>query len=380
MRSILDMLFQTKSRPMGLDIGPDCVRMIQLSSRADQTCVEGAEREPLDAGLEPGSAAYRQQVTKAVRAILDRGRFTGREVISCLPGDCLKIKSMRLDSTDPDVLEQMVYSDTMKRFGLDSEKDEVRWLVAGNVFQGEEIKNEVIFFGMDRQQLGDHLAMLREAKLDPVSVDAMPCALFRSFQRSLRREEDQEVVSLLVDLGTRYTTVIIGRGKSIAFVKQIPLAGEHLNRAVASHLKVDAGEAVRLVQTLPDAAEGEDGDRLTRQAITDAMRSTIEDLAREISLCFKYYAVTFRGQRPTEAIVAGGNLYESALMEALRRQLNVSIRIAEPLRGFDLSRATFDRRPNPKMCEWGVAVGLALKHQPLADTVEAEQATEAAQA
>jgi type IV pilus assembly protein PilM len=92
-----------------------------------------------------------------------------------------------------------------------------------------------------------------------------------------------------------------------------------------------------------------------------AMSQTIENLAREISLCFKYYAVTFRGEKPSEVVFAGGNLYEAALMESLRQQLNMEIRVAEPLRGFDLSRVSFDRRPNPQMCEWAVAVGLALK-------------------
>ena len=41
MRSILDKLFQAKGSPMGLDISPDCVRMIQLSCRGEQFCVEG---------------------------------------------------------------------------------------------------------------------------------------------------------------------------------------------------------------------------------------------------------------------------------------------------------------------------------------------------
>ncbi len=48
-------------------------------------------------------------------------------------------------------------------------------------------------------------------------------------------------------------------------------------------------------------------------------------------------------------------------MDALRRHLDVKIRIAEPLRGFDLSHAKFNRRRNPQMCEWAVAVGLGLK-------------------
>jgi type IV pilus assembly protein PilM len=379
MRSILDKLFQAKGSPMGLDISPDCVRMIQLSCRGEQFCVEGAEREPLDPRLELDSPLRRRQVLEAIRAVLDRGRFVGRQVISCLPGDFLKIKSMRLDSTDEETLEKILTGDVMKRFGLDIETDEVRWLVAGSVFQGEEIKNEVIFFGVNRRRLGDHIQMLQEAGLDPVSVEAMPCALFRSFQCSLRRQEDQEVVSVLVSLGTHYTTVIIGRGNGIAFVKQIPLAGEHLNRAVAGHLKVEAGEAIRLVQMLQEPEEKQ-GDALTRQAVMEAMRPTIEDLAREISLCFKYYAVTFRGQRPSEAIFAGGSTYESVLMDALRRHLNVDIQVAQPLRGFDLSRAAFDRRPNPNLCEWAVAVGLALKDQSICMSSQTREKQESVKA
>ena len=91
------------------------------------------------------------------------------------------------------------------------------------------------------------------------------------------------------------------------------------------------------------------------------MSGSIENLAHEISLCFRYYAVTFRGERPAEAAFAGGEAYESALIDALRGQLGVAIRVAEPLRGFDLTRANFNRRPNPQMCEWAIAVGLALK-------------------
>ena len=91
------------------------------------------------------------------------------------------------------------------------------------------------------------------------------------------------------------------------------------------------------------------------------MSNSIEALAHEISLCFRYYAVTFRGQRPTQAAFAGGEAYESALIDALRRHLGVEICVAEPLRGFDLTHASFDRRPNSQMCEWAIAVGLALR-------------------
>jgi Tfp pilus assembly PilM family ATPase len=290
----------------------------------------------------------------------NRGGFTGGQVISCLPSDLLKIKSLRLDTSDPEQIDDIIQTEVAQRFGMNPELDEIRYMVAGNVYQGEEIKNEVIFFGINREQLADHICLLEEANLTPVSMDTVPCALFRSFQATLRRREDRDIVSVFVDLGSRYTTVIIGRGQEITFVKQIPIAGDQLNQQVASSLGIEIDEAIQLRVRLQDP-ETSQIDAETARAVIDAMSNSIEDLAHEISLCFKYYAVTFRGQRPAEAVFAGGEAYEAALMDALRRHLGVNIRIAEPLRGYDLSKADFNRRQNPQMCEWAIAVGLALK-------------------
>jgi type IV pilus assembly protein PilM len=357
---LFDLFRKGKCRPIGIDIGHDCVRMIQLARVEEVIRVEGAEQETLPPDPAPGSPGYRESVVRVIGNMLSRGRFIGREAVSCLPGDSLKIKSLRLDSAEAERIEELLYGDVAQRFGLDPEKDEIRYCIAGSVYQGEEIKNEVIFFGMNRSHLGEHISLLEEAGLEPVAVDAMPIALFRSFQRTLRRQEDREVVSVLVNLGVQFTTVIIGKGATIALVKQIPVAESHLTRKVAETLGISRTEVVQLCSKLRDPG-AEPVDSFTRRSVMGAMSQTIENLAREISLCFKYYAVTFRGEKPSEVVFAGGNLYEAALMESLRQQLNMEIRVAEPLRGFDLSRVSFDRRPNPQMCEWAVAVGLALK-------------------
>ncbi|MHC4927809.1 MAG: pilus assembly protein PilM, partial [Planctomycetota bacterium] len=148
--------------------------------------------------------------------------------------------------------------------------------------------------------------------------------------------------------------------QEIVFVKQIPIAGDQLNEQVAAGLGISLEEAVQLRLRMRDPEVSRIDDE-TRRAVIDAMTNSIEDLAHEISLCFKYFAVTFRGQRPAEAVFAGGEAYEEALMDSLKRHLGVGIRIAEPLRGYDLSRVNFNHRRNPQMCEWATAVGLALK-------------------
>lgn len=372
---MFDALFQSRIRPIGLDIGHTMIKMIQLSRAGDSWRVDAAQEAELDSHLECGSEPWREAVVQTVRRLYQEGGFVGRGTVSCLSGDILKIKSMRMESVDEVQIERFITEEVAPRFGLDAEQDEIRYTVAGNVYQGEEIKNEVIFFGIDRQRLAEHITMIEQAELEPIAIDTVPGALFRSFQATLRRREDQDVVNVFVDLGFKYTTVIIGRGQEMAFIKQIPLAGRQFNEQVAARLNLSVEEAARLRMRLLDAAA--DGiDPATAAAVRDAMSHSVEELAHEISLCFKYYAVTFRGRRPSEAVFAGGEAYESSLLDALRRHLGVEIRIAEPLRGFDLAGARFDRRCHPQLCEWTIAVGLALKGFEQADAPQSQQAAE----
>ncbi|KKK78347.1 hypothetical protein LCGC14_2844500, partial [marine sediment metagenome] len=53
--------------------------------------------------------------------------------------------------------------------------------------------------------------------------------------------------------------------------------------------------------------------------------------------------------------------YESTLLNALKRHLGIEMKVAEPLRGFDLSKAKLISREHPAMSEWAVAVGLSIK-------------------
>jgi Tfp pilus assembly PilM family ATPase len=102
-------------------------------------------------------------------------------------------------------------------------------------------------------------------------------------------------------------------------------------------------------------------DTSTRQVIVDAIGSVAEELAKEISLCFIYYSVTFRGKRVSRAIFSGGEAYENILLSILKRQLSVEVEVAQPLRGFDMANNEFDEVKRGLLCEWAVVTGTGLK-------------------
>lgn len=369
-------------RPIGLDIGHNSIKMIQLAANGTHLSVLAADKVYIDRGVREDEQRKREFIVSAVRDMYSRGSFRGREVVSCLPSERLKVTSLRVTDAENEDLERVLSKEVSHRFGLDPEQDAMDYMLAGNVRHGDEIKNELILFACDDQTIRGHIRMLEEAQLIPVSIDTVPCALFRSFERSLRRQDDKEYTVVFIDVGNRFTTVVFGRGGDIGFVKQIPIGGERLNREIAVKLGVSVAEAERLRTLHRDQKEleasnsdrhepgssAESGERIdpsTRQAIVDAVGAVAEKLAREVSLCFRYYTVTFRGKRVERAVFTGGEAYESILLKVLKRQLSVGIDVARPLSGFDLGlgnpRVNLDGGRSDLFCEWAVAVGLGLK-------------------
>ncbi len=397
-------------QPIGLDIGSSSIKMIQLAIDYEHVRVLAADKVRIDCDVDIDALSRKNFIIAAIKQMLAENNFHGRTVVSNLPNDNVKITSLRLTEQEEDKIAQVLRKEAAVRFGLAPDKDMVDYVVAGSVQQGDEVKNELIVFAAADEAIRDHIKMLEEAKLQPVGIDAVPCALFRNLGRFLRRHEDKERTIVLIDIGSRYTTVVFSRGDEISFVKQIPAGVEKFNQQIASRLQIGVKDAEMLRGTLRIArmnaaavgtaiSSGLDGgiaasdeaqgsaryepaqdaeakdvcalqqeqngtslDSATRQMIADAIFLVTEELVREVSLCLKYYTVTFRGNRIERVIVTGGGAYEGIVLDTLRRQLGVEVEAGQPLRGFDIADVRFDgcsRRD--LLCEWAIAVGLSLK-------------------
>ncbi len=357
---ILDLLFQRIS-PIGLDIGHSFIKMIQLSNNNGEISVIAADQMPFECADDADDETRRGVVISTIKEMLLRTNFKGRQVISCLPYEALKITSLKLDISEySNESDEMLEEEIANRLGPDVEDTETEYMVAGNVRHGDEIKKEVIVFTIKKKLIREHVGLFEELELELVGIDAMPCALFRSYERLLRRQVDQDVVNVFVDVGSWLTTVIISRGKDICLVKQIPIAGKHFNAEISSKLGIGLSEAGMLRAKLRNDNENS-VDLRTGQLVLDAMKVVMDKLAKEISLCFRYYAVTFRGSRPEKAIFSGGETCEKVLIEMMERELSMDIETAQPLIGFETGRANLQGDVNGNLSEWAVAVGLGLK-------------------
>ncbi len=363
-----------KVQPIGLDIGHRSLKMVQLAHGEDKPKVLAARRIPVAAN-EGDPREQEKAIVAAIQCLLADGRFRGRNVVSALPIDKIKITSLRLAEAEMDQADKILRQEAAERFDLDPAKDAIDYLLAGSVRQGEEVKSEYILFAVDNEIVNTHLRLLEEAGLTPTAIDAAPCALFRTFERTMRRQADRERTIIFIDIGHRYTTVVFGRGGEICLVKPIAIGMAQFNDEVASALGLAAPEAesFRLRLQKDDSL-----DAATRRLVVDALNVTSEQLAGEVSLCLRYYTVTFRGKRVERAVVAGGGAYEQVLRDVLRRHLSVEVEVAEPLRGFEVDPEQIADAGPTGCADLALAVGLSLKgwESPWAAPMESAAAPE----
>ncbi len=352
-----------------MDVGSHGIKLLQLTRTRGRLSVAAAAHWQMpDSALGPegDSAACAGQAAEAVKNLLKQNSFHGREVVSCLRMNELATKNVRLPHMPSHELDKAVLWECQERLGFQVAADRVHYFEAGDVRQGTEVRDEIIIMAVPESTIQQHLDRLSAMRLEPVHIDTEPTALFRAYQRYLRRAQDESVVSVIVDIGLTGTKVVVAKGKRILLIKLIDLAGRALNDSVAKELSLSYSEAAhfrrRLSESRADASgPAPQGSDQVEWSVFDAIRGPVEALAREISLCLRYCSVTFRGLRPNEVTLTGGEAYDPAAVKLLTECLGLPCAVGQPLRGVEIGEVQMGGDRRSELTEWSVVTGLALR-------------------
>ncbi len=388
--------------PIGLDVGHNAIKMLQLR--------RVGPRSSGDAGWAAGRSSWQvsaqasylfaqdarqdpslrwQWLVPAVQSMLNNrsgGRFRGRQVVAALDHEQVQIKNARLPRMPADELCQAVRWEAAERFPFDVSAGLVRHLLAGEVRQGGEHRQEVLMFAVSDQTLRLCLGQLQKAGVQPVGLDSRPVALVRAMELfSPETLEDagpaspdglptpaEPPVQVLADLGSRSCSLVITRARRIVFIKNIDVGTDDVNRAVAEKIGTGLEDTASLRRRLgrahaepPDPSVGgpSAADAKVRRAVIAATRPVIERLAHEITLCLRYTSVTFRGSRPDRMTLVGGGSHDRLLVQLAEEALGMQVEVGWPLVG------CLPQPPEPASegeeevggGEWAVALGCCLK-------------------
>ena len=247
MLSFVQNLFARSCNPIGVDFGSDCLRLAQVAP------VGGGEYKLIAAAsadvpnhVRHDPAGRINFFVEMTRELLAGGKFRNRQAVIGLPAALMFIQHLRMPKLDHEGMKKALPWELRGKLPIDPSHALLRHIVAGDVFDGQEPKDEVIVMAAARETVHAFLAAASRAKLDVVGMNVEPKALVDCFTNIYRRKSDENAMNCFVDIGCVATRTIIARGNQIYFARTIPVGGDHFSRATANALKIKLDEAKAL--------------------------------------------------------------------------------------------------------------------------------------
>ncbi|WP_347245243.1 pilus assembly protein PilM [Thermogutta sp.] len=335
--------------PIGLDIGTCTIKAIQLDSGRNEV-LELAE---VDVPRLPNDPQVAESIiAQCIQDLLKRRRFWGRRVALALGFDEITVQSIRVSPLPGKNIGDVVLEEARSRTNLELNDVEIRFLPAGIVQQGELQRQEMVLIVAKRTAIERKLRIAQQARVIPVAIDAEPLALVRAAGRQYRRQSDQNQTMMFVHIGSRATLVVTVRNERLLFAKYFSLGGREFDLTLARqfHIPEDSARALRRSY----------GDRRVAQrdpevvaTVQDTLRPVWNRWLEELSRCFRYCNVTFRGE-PAEKIVLSGGEAAPELQDVVSRFFEIPVDLLDCFRGIKCTSRIVDS------AVWDIALGLAL--------------------
>ena len=139
-------LFRPPTPAIGLDVGAESVKLLQLAAGPGVPRVGAALCVPVPADVKGDPDRRVIFAGETLRAALrnERGGFVGRRVVAALPKELLHYKTHRLQGLDADEVSMAARIDARDLFRFDPDSADVQCIDAGEVRQGADRRREVI--------------------------------------------------------------------------------------------------------------------------------------------------------------------------------------------------------------------------------------------
>jgi type IV pilus assembly protein PilM len=259
MLSFVQNFFAPRVNPIGVDFGTDCLRLAQVQYVGNDYRLVAAASCDVPAHVRSTPQARFAFFVEALRDLVAQGQFRSRQAVLALPASMMHIQHLRLAKMDEAETKKAIPWEARGKIPIDPTQALIRHLIAGEVYQDQEPRNEVIVMAAAREMVTQLLDSAAKAKLDVIGMNVEPKALADCFAHVYRRKTDAESTTCFLDIGSSATRAIVARGSQIFFARSIPIGGDHFSKTAALALRISFEEAkllrIKLCHAQPTAEE-----------------------------------------------------------------------------------------------------------------------------
>lgn len=343
--------FHKSKKGLGLDIAGSSLKFLELQAIHNQTKIVGMSDVPLPKGLmvndtitDPKTLVY--LLNSAVQKP-EYGRFSNLPVCVSLPESKSFVRVIQLPLMQESEIEIAVPVEAESFIPLPINQVYLDW----QVLSTQDDKMEILIVASPRNFVDGYLNILDQAKLDVCAMEVES----QSCHRALIPKKSQST-SLIVDIDSFRTSLIMVDNGNLQFTSSIPLAGNSFTDAIAKFLGV-SGQKAELIKRTAGLANTSEYPNLR-----SSIDSLVKSLSAEIKNILKFHS-EHSNHKVENLILAGGGAKAKNLAEILSNEFvadQIRVELGDPF----VNLANLNSPPVAKFeaLNFTTAIGLALRN------------------
>jgi type IV pilus assembly protein PilM len=321
-------VFRKNKSVVGLDLGHQVVKAVEIS-------MEGAE--PVITGFARAEVPVGGERMQAVAQVFQQGKFKSKNVVTSVSGQSVVVRYVpMLTMSDPELRQAIRFeSDKYLPFDADEVQIDCQRLKrkppapAEGAGAGQEQMN-VVIAACKKSLVEEQVREIQRHGLRPLAVDVDVFALANAWElcglSELNATGGEGRAIALVDVGASCTSINVLCAGETCFSREIGIGGQDMTQAAARRLGVETAEA-EAIKKNPSGREAE---------VSRAITPVLEDLVSELSLSLDYVE-NREGLRVEEVLLSGGGVLAPGVVSFIEQATGRTVRTWNPLEGLRIA-------------------------------------------
>jgi type IV pilus assembly protein PilM len=284
-----------------------------------------------------GAVMSHGALVDAVRNLVKRIHLKGKSTAIAVAGNSVIIKRIAIPVLEGSVLDEQMEWEVRQNIPFSREDVVVDYDVL--VKQTPQGQMEVLLVAAKREVVNQYMAVVRDAGLSPVVVDAAALALQNALEMGVGLVPGETVA--IVNVGATYSTLsIVAQGRP-AFHRDIGIGGNTYTEAVQRQLGVssDGAEAYKVGGAVAAAGIASD---VVPQEVHRVLWQVSEQVAEEFQRSLDFYMHDAVDAQLSRICLTGGSSLVPQLPKAIQDRARIPVEILNPFSRVFVDARRFD--------------------------------------
>ena len=357
---------------IGLDVDRGALKAVQLSNSGGNYTLRHVGYHRLPAGvISEGEVADSDLLAAEIKDFWSSHSFKGKSVILGVASQRVVVRLLDFPHMEEEDLKSAITFEAQDHIPMSLEEAVLDYVVLGPQSEGSDL-DRILIVAAHRDMIGGYISAVRAGGLRPAGIDVKALSLTRS---TLPDTFFDEGSTLLMDVGTELTNLVITQDGNPALTRFIPLGMDRLVEAVAGAADLPTEEAEKQVldprgglgYEPAEHDENSEEDHLDPALAYDVRRGleeAVQTLAEDVQRSIEYHHSQPESREVLQVFVSGEGALVAGFEDYLGELLGIAAHRGSPVAKLAANRSNVsDEQLGAMEPVLAVALGLAMEDE-----------------